>query len=151
MFEGRGRTSMVTRRWMWVVATAAVVTWAGAGVRAQDKPIVASDAWVQLPAPGATGAIAVATIDNPGMYAFYVVSGTTEAAARIEFRDASKGNAVLQQITCEPGDATYLDPKGVHIYLSGLKKELKEGDMVALTLKTELGLPIAVEATVKKP
>ena len=47
------------------------------------------------------------------------------------------------------GDA-YLVANGVHIYLSDLKKELKEGDKVYLTLKTELGLPVEVEATVKK-
>ncbi len=142
---------MVNLARTWVVAAAAAVSVAGAGPFAQDRAIVASDAWVQLPAPGATAAVVIATIDNPGMYAFYVVSGTSDVAAKVEFRDASKGNAVLEQITCEPGDATYLDPKGVHIYLSGLKKALQEGDKVAMTLKTELGLPIAVDATVKKP
>ncbi len=116
---------------------------------AQDKPITTSDAWVQVPAAGATGAVAVATIDNPGMYAFYVVSGSSDAAEKIEFRDARKANAILEHITCEPGDATYLDVRGVHIYLSGLKRPLKDGDTVTMTLKTELGLPIAVEAKVK--
>ena len=43
-----------------------------------------------------------------------------------------------------------MDPKGIHIYLSDLKKDLKEGDTVYMTLKTELGIPIEVEAKVKK-
>lgn len=133
-----------------LLMAAAVVLFGHAMVLAQDKPIAATDAWVELPVGGSTGAIAVATIDNPGMYAFYVVSGTSDVAGKIEFRDASKGNKLLEQITCEPGDATYLDPKGVHIYLSGLKKELKEGETVTMTLKTELGLPIAIDAIVKK-
>jgi copper(I)-binding protein len=143
---------MMTRRTWTALVLAAVISGPGAAVAAvaQDKPIVASDGTVLLPAVGATGAIAVATIDNTGMYAFYVVSGSSDVAAKVEFRDASKGNAILQQITCEQGGATYLDPKGVHIYLSGLKRELKEGETITIDLKTELGLPVTLEAKVKK-
>ena len=117
---------------------------------AQDKPVTATDAWVKLPDPGAKTTVAFAAVNNPGMYAIYLISGTCDAAGKVEFRDASKENAVQEDVTVPAYGATYMDPKGIHIYLSDLKKDLKEGDTVYMTLKTELGIPIEVEAKVKK-
>ena len=116
----------------------------------QDKPVTASDAWVKLPEAGAKSTVAFATVNNPGMYAIYLVSGTTDVAGKIEFRDTGKGDAVQEDVTVPAYGDAYLTDKGIHIYLSDLKKELKEGDKVYLTLKTELGIPVEVEATVKK-
>lgn len=130
---------------------AAVLAMAAVGVvSAQDKPITTTDAWVKLPDAGAKSTSAFVTVNNPGMYAVYLVSGTSDVAGKIEFRDAGKGDAVQEDVTVPAYDSAYLTPKGVHIVLSDLKKELKEGDKVYMTLKTELGLPVEVEATVKK-
>ena len=117
---------------------------------AQDKPVTATDAWVKVPEPGAKTTVAFAAVNNPGMYAIYLISGTCDAAGKVEFRDASKDNAVQEDVTVPAYGATYMDPKGIHIYLSDLKKDLKEGDTVYMTLKTELGLPVEVEAKVRK-
>jgi copper(I)-binding protein len=134
---------------VWMVATIVVGVLGGLAA-AQDKPVTADDAWVKLPEPGAKTAVAFAAVNNPGMYAIYLVSGTSDAAGKVEFRDASKDNAVQEDVTVPAYGATYMDPKGIHIYLSDLKKDLKEGDKVHMTLKTELGIPIEVDATVKK-
>jgi len=133
-----------------LLAAAAFVLLGLGAASAQDKPITATDAWVKLPEPGAKSTVAYATINNPGMYAIYLVSGTSEVAGKIEFRDASKADAVQEDVTVIAYESTYMNPKGVHIYLSDLKKELKEGDTVYMTLKTELGLPVEVEAKVRK-
>ena len=58
-------------------------------VAAQDKPIRAADAWVKLPAPGETQAMAFANVENPTMYAVYIQSAAADAAGRVELRDAS--------------------------------------------------------------
>jgi copper(I)-binding protein len=133
-----------------VLAAALGVLSTSSVLYAQDKPVTATDAWVKLPAAGATGTEAYATINNPGMYAIYLVSGETEVAGKVEFRDASKDDAVQEDVTVIAYESTYMNPKGVHLYLSDLKKELKEGDTVYLTLKTELGIPVEVEAKVRK-
>ena len=139
-------------RWMRAATVAAAVfVGAGAVTLAQEKPITATDAWVKLPEPGAKTTEAYATVNNPGMYAIYLVSGTTDIAGKVEFRDASKGNAPQEDVTVIAYESTYMDPKGVHMYLSDLKRELKEGETVYITLKTELGIPVEVEAKVKKP
>jgi copper(I)-binding protein len=133
------------------VLAATVVLLVGAGMAiAQDKPITVDDAWVKLPEAGAKSTMAYATVNNPGMYAIYLVSGTSEVAGKVEFRDASKANASQEDVTVIAYDSTYMNPKGIHMYLSDLKKELKEGDTVYITLKTELGIPVEVAAKVKK-
>jgi copper(I)-binding protein len=130
---------------------AAVCLLVGCGVAAaQDKPITATDAWVKLPAPGEKATDAYATINNPGMYAIYLVSGTTDIAGKLEFRDATKGDAPQDDVTVINYESTYMSPKGVYMHLSDLKRELKEGETVNITLKTELGLPVEIEAKVKK-
>ena len=133
------------------VLAATMVLLVGAGMAiAQDKPITVDDAWVKLPEAGAKSTMAYATVNNPGMYAIYLVSGTSDAAGKIEFRDASKANATQEDVSVIAYDSTYMNPKGVHMYLSDLKKELKEGDTVYITLKTELGIPVEIAAKVKK-
>lgn len=133
-----------------VTVAAALCALLAGSAAAQDKPVTATDAWVKLPEAGAKSTVAFAAVNNPGMYAIYLVSGTSDVAGKVEFRDASKDNAVQEDVTVPAYGATYMDPKGIQIYLSDLKKELKEGDTVYITLKTELGIPIEVEAKVKK-
>ncbi len=142
----------VVKRVVGAVLVAGLATVAGTGrLAAQDKPVTAADAWVALPDGGAEGAVVVANVTNPGMYAIYLVSGETDVAGKVEFRDAKKGNAPQEDVTVEAYGTTYMDPKGTYIFLSGLKRPLKEGETVNITLKTELGLPVAVSAVVKKP
>ena len=134
-----------------LIAAAACVLLASGVATAQDKPITTADGWVKLPEPGEKATDAYATVNNPGMYAIYLVSGTTDIAGKIEFRDAGKGNAPQEDVTVINYESTYMSPKGVYMHLSDLKRELKEGETVYITLKTELGLPVENEAKVKKP
>jgi copper(I)-binding protein len=134
-----------------IAIVAAVMAFGAVVAMAQEKPITATDAWIKLPDPGAKATEAYATVNNPGMYAIYLVSGTTDIAGKVEFRDASKGNAPQEDVTVIAYESTYMDPKGIHMYLSDLKRELKDGETVYITLKTEQGIPIEIEAKVEKP
>ena len=136
--------------WMGVLLAGLCVLAVQDRAAAQDKPVTATEAWLQLPEPGATGAVVVATVQNPGMYAIYLVSGETDVAGKVEFRDAKKGTTPQEDVTVDAYGTTYMDPKGIHIYLTDLKRPLKEGETIHLTLKTELGLPVEVAAVVKK-
>lgn len=143
--------NVAKRVWTRALMAALCVLAAQGLMTAQDKPITTADAWVQLPEAGATGAVVVVTVQNPGMYAIYLVSGETDVAGKVEFRDAKKGTTPQEDVTVDAYGATYMDPKGIHIYLSDLKRPLKEGETINITLKTELGLPVEVAAVVKKP
>jgi copper(I)-binding protein len=126
----------------------------GSGAAAQEKPVTASDAWVMLPAAGQTDARAFAVVDNPTMYDIYLVSATADAAEKVVFRDASKpGDAAAQdvkEVTVASYSKVGMDPKGVQMVLTGLKRPLKEGETVAITITTDGGAKLQLSASVKK-
>jgi copper(I)-binding protein len=118
------------------------------GAQAQ---VGATGAWVLEPAAGATSTSAYAVIENPSMYQIYVVSVTTDAAGGADVAtgppDAVKP---VPELSVPAYGQTELKPGGVHIRLKDLKKPLKEGDSVELTLTTDGGVVIKVTAPVKK-
>lgn len=118
--------------------------------QAQDKPVTAANGWVKLPADGETSTIAFAAVNNPGMYDIYLLSGTTDVAEKVELRDAKKGAAAVDEIPVTHYETMFMEPAGAYLYLSGLKRPLKEGETVTIALKTDTGEVVNVEAQVKK-
>jgi copper(I)-binding protein len=137
-----------------VLVTAAIVgALASAMLSAQDSGVKASNGRVTLPGPGETEAMAFVTIENPGMYEVNVTSAKTDAAGRVELRDASQsGDARLKPVTfinVPSYGRVDMTPAGVHLMLVGLKRPLKEGDTVALTLSTDMDITLDVTASVR--
>ena len=116
---------------------------------AQEKNPSVSSGWVKLPAVGATSTDAYATVENPTMYAFYLLKASSDVAGSVELRQAGK-DAALEEVTVPAYGTLDMEPKGIHLVLKDLKKPLAEGDKVNLTVVTELGTKLNVEATVKK-
>ena len=125
----------------------------GQGVAGQEKRPTASGAWVKLPSPGETQAMAFATVENPTSYAVYVVSAKADVAGKVELRDASlSGDARLKPVefvTAPAYDSLYMGPTGAHLMLLDLKRPLEAGDAVAITLTTDSGATLQVRAIVK--
>jgi copper(I)-binding protein len=98
--------------------------------------------------------MAFANFENPTMYAIYLKAAAADVAGRAELRDAAlSGEAALKPldfVTVPAFDWAYMGPKGVHILLMDLKRPLKEGDMLTLTVTTEIGVTLQVAAVVKK-
>ena len=118
-------------------------------VASQEKQGSLSSGWVKLPAAGATSTEAYATVENPTMYAFYVLSATSDVAGTVELRQTGK-DAALEEVTVPAYGSLAMDTKGIHLLLKDLKKPLAEGDTVNITVVTELGARLSVQATVKK-
>jgi copper(I)-binding protein len=127
---------------------------AAAGIAAQQKTVSASQAWVKVPAADQTVTEGFVVVDNPTMYDVYLVAAVTEAAGKVEFRDVSKPGGASAQVVKEVPVPAYgsltMDPKGLHMVLSGLKRPLKEGDTIPLTLTAHEGSTMEVSAAVKK-
>jgi copper(I)-binding protein len=138
---------------VWHAAIAAVVMLAFTSLAGQDKGLKASNGWVKQPASGETEAMAFVTLQNPGMYEVNVTSAKTDAAGRVELRDASQsGDARLKPVTfinVPSYGRVDMTPAGVHLMLVGLKRPLKEGDTVALTLSTDMDITLDVTASVR--
>ena len=128
------------------------ITAATAG--AQPKEPSALSGWVKLPADGATSTTAFVSVDNPTMYAIYLLSASSDAAGKVEMREMDKDGAEKREPTTEVTVPAYggvdMEPKGLHLVLSDLKRPLKEGDTVWLSVVTEAGTKLDVAAPVKK-
>ena len=127
---------------MTFLRTALAVLLLNLPIHAQPNP-TASDAWAQV----SGGAVAVyATVNNPSMYDIYLVSGKSDAAAKVELLN---GDKPVTSITVPAYGSAELKPGTMFVRLSDLKAELKAGDEVKLTIETDGGVAIAIAAIVK--
>jgi len=141
-------------RYAVAAASLTMVVCAFAPTAAQEKRVGASGGWVRLPPAGETRAQAFVTVDNPTMYEVYVTSATSDAAGRVELRDAGQSGAAREQPLMFVAVPAYgrvdMSPGGVHLLLLDLKRPLQDGDTVALTLSTDIDVTLKVEAKVRK-
>lgn len=118
-----------------------------------QKAVSASGGWVKAPAAGETSAAAYVVIENPTMYDVYVARATTDVAGQVQFREAPKSAGaaakILPELTVPAFGSLELTPEGVHAVLVDLKRPLKEGDQVSLSLTTDGGVVLEVPAVVR--
>ena len=119
------------------------------GAAPQQDPSLSSG-WVSLPADGATTARASVVVVNPTMYSFYVTKASSDVSGSVELRQAAK-DAAVEFVTVPAYGSLDMDAEGAYLLLKGLKKPLAAGDKVKLTVLTDGGIELSVEATVKKP
>lgn len=107
------------------------------------------------PTPTATDATAVVsganasvylTINNPTMYDIYVISATSDAAGKVELYS---GDKAAQNLTVSSYGSLELKAGGMFLRLAGLKRELKAGESITVTMMTDGGVSIAAVAIVK--
>ena len=107
------------------------------------------------PAPSAADATAVvagatasvyAVINNPTMYDIYVMSATSDVAGKVELYSNDKP---VDNMTVAAYGSLTLKAGGMFLRLSGMKRELKAGESIAVTMMTDGGVAIAASAVVK--
>ncbi len=133
---------------MFVLVSAGPIVLAG-----QKDTITASAGWVKTPAAGETTAMAFANIDNPTMYDVYYTTGTTDVAGAVGFRDKSKGAdqkaQTIEFLIAPAYGSLSMEPNGVYLMLQDLKRPLKAGDKVTVTLSTSDGAKLQISAAVR--
>ena len=133
-----------------------------AGVAASTGSSVRSaDAWVRAPAPGqkTAGAYVELTSDRGAA----IVAAGSPAAARVEMHSSTTEGGVMRmravpRIELPAGRSVKLGAGGTHLMLIDVKKALKAGDKVPLTLSVQpagaaAGMSlttIALEAVVRR-
>lgn len=118
---------------------------------AVTQGLSAATAWVEAPSPGATTARVFLSLSNPTMYDVYVMSASTDAAEAVELRepDGAGGTRVATSLTATAYGTLELAETGPHLLLKGLRRPLASGDRVTLTLATDGGERLQVDAVVK--
>lgn len=115
------------------------------------------NAWVRAPAPGQ--AVVGGFMDITSPVEARLVAAQSPVAAVTELHEMGMKQGVMtmravSHIALPAGRTVKLAPGGLHLMLIDLKKPLKPGDKVPLTLKLESGKTsrtLAVEAEVRDP
>jgi copper(I)-binding protein len=114
----------------------------------QRKDTAITSGWVKLPAAGATEAQAYLVIDNPTQYDVFLQKASSDAAGVVEFRAAGKPEP-LTFATVTAYESLEMSAKGTYLLLRDLKKPLTAGATVPISVTTDRGTPLTVEAVVK--
>ena len=117
--------------------------------------VIAVFALITQPAPTASDATAVVAgttasdyvvINNPTMYDIYVMSATSDVAGKVELYSNDKP---VDNMTVAAYGSLTLKAGGMFLRLSDMKRELKAGESITVTMMTDGGVAIAATAVVK--
>jgi copper(I)-binding protein len=117
-----------------------------ASVQAEDVKtgdLVITQPWIRATPGGAKVAGGYLTIENKGAAPDRLVSGSANAAKKIEIHEMAMNNGVMTMrpidrgLVIEPDKTVKFAPGGYHLMFLELNSPFKPGDRVAVTLKFE--------------
>ncbi len=116
--------------------------------------IIVKDPWVREVPPVSKMSAGFLTIINTGTVADRLLGVSCDASESAEIHSMTQDNGIMRMrkvdsLKIEPGKKVELRPGGLHIMLINLKRPLKEGDKVKITLTFEKSGAITVKATVR--
>lgn len=113
------------------------------------------NAQVRLLPPVVPNTSAYFKLVNDTTQPLVLVSGASPVSEKVEIHNHIQENGVMKMVhmsslTVPAGETLAFQPGGYHLMLFGLKKPLKEGQTVPVTLTTQSGFTIAIEAKVTR-
>jgi hypothetical protein len=105
--------------------------------------LVITQAWSRATPGGAKTGGGYLTIENKGSAPDRLIRGSADIADKVEVHEMATTNGVMTMrpldngLTIEPGKTVKLAPGGYHLMLFDLKRPLKKGDKVPVTLEFE--------------
>lgn len=135
------------------VSTSYAAGASGAGTYAVGPAISAQDAWVREVPPVAPAAALFVRLVNSSDQAQRIRSLSSPVAKRVEWHDMAMDNGQMRMthrepVSLPPGE-TMLAPGGSHLMLIGIRKALRIGDAVPVTLSLENGDTLLINAVVR--
>jgi len=115
-------------------------TWSPAAPARDESDVLIRNGWVQESPPSQTITAAYMTIENHTGADIALRSASTEVAQTVELHKMELVDGMMkmhrvENINIPAGGTAELKPGGYHLMVIGLKKELKEGDKVTITLE----------------
>lgn len=128
-----------------VLALAAMPAWAQVSV---EQP------WSRATPPGARIGVGFMQFRNAGSTAERVVGASSPVAGRVEMHVTTREGDVMKMRQVESfaipaGGSFELKPGGAHLMLMDLRRPLKQGERVPLTLTLQKGGELQVDLTVE--
>ena len=128
------------------IAAAIMLTYCSAAAHAQEVragDLVITQAWSRATPGGAKIGGGYLTIENKGSHPDRLIGGSADVANRVQVHEMAVNNGVMTMrplekgLVIEPGKTIKLAPGGYHLMLVDLKKPLKQGDKLPITLEFE--------------
>ena len=116
--------------------------------------LVISQPWSRATPAGAKVASGYLTIANKGATPDRLLGGSSDAVAKVDVHEMASNGGVMTMralddgLALPPGATVTLAPGGYHLMLNDIKKPLKQGDSLPITLKFEKAGDVAVTFTV---
>lgn len=123
-----------------LAASFAAVPFAGSAKPAAPA-VTVTGAWARETAPGQVNGGGFAVIMNKGATDDRLVSGTSPVAAEVQLHTMSMDGGVMRMrqlvdgIPVSAGQPVELKPGSLHVMFIGLKRPLKRGETVPVTLR----------------
>jgi periplasmic copper chaperone A len=126
-----------------ILATSALI---GFSARAEDVKagdLAITEAWSRATPGGAKTGAGFLTIENKGATSDRLIGASTDAAGKAELHEMAMNNGVMTMrpvekgLVIEPGKSVRLAPGGYHLMLTDLKRPLRQGEKLPITLDFE--------------
>jgi copper(I)-binding protein len=118
-----------------------------AGALGIQRAVKVSDAWIQATP---TEASAFAIVENGTMYDVYLVGASSDVAASVQLVQTTGGKTTpVKEVAVASFDRLQMSPDGTFLKLLQLKRPLKTGESITITLQTDAGEQLPVTAVVK--
>lgn len=119
-----------------------------------DAELAAHNAWVRLVPPVSNISAAYMMLHNNGGQDQVISGATSPVAADVEVHETSMKDGVMRMseaknLTVPAAGHIMMKPGGYHIMLINLKRPLKEGELVPITINFQSGQALTLEAPVK--
>jgi periplasmic copper chaperone A len=111
--------------------------------------------WTRATPAGARVAGGYLVIENRGSEPDRLLGGASEAGTAVEVHEMSEADGIMRMralpggIVIPVGGTVELKPGGLHLMITGLKRQLAEGEMVKVTLSFEKAGRIDLEFEVQ--
>ncbi len=122
-------------------------------VKAGDLMI--TQAWSRATPGGAKIGGGYLTIENKGSAPDRLIGGSADIASKVEVHEMVMNNGVMTMrpldkgLTIEPGKTAKLAPGGYHLMMFDLKRPLKQGDKLPVTLEFEKAGKVTISLDVQ--
>jgi copper(I)-binding protein len=122
-------------------------------VKAGD--LVITQAWSRATPGGAKIGGGYLTIENKGSAPDRLIGGSADIAGKVEMHEMAMNNGVMTMrpldkgLAIEPGKTVKLAPGGYHLMMFDLKRPLKQGDKLPVTLEFEKAGKVQVSLDVQ--
>ena len=142
---------------MRVLACAIFTSLLAAPARAEEVKVgdlVITQAWSRATPSGAKVGSGYLTIENKGSAPDRLIGSSGDVAAKVELHEMAMDNGVMTMrplggLTVEPGKTVKLAPGGYHLMLLDIKRPLKRGDKVPITLEFEKAGKVTVSLDIE--